>query len=101
MDHECLRATGLRTGSAQGTGVSGDQVNVSLKRVNPVGTGQDAIPTADAFLAEKGQLTYGGFSFRVVAPGAAQRASLEENGTPNSRSVVHGKVLDIKNKTGD
>ncbi len=34
--------------------------------------------------------------FRVVAPGAAQRAALEEDHRPDARSVIDGVVLDVE-----
>ena len=38
--------------------------------------------------------------FRVVTPGATQRAAFHEDGQPYARSVVDGKFLNVENEAG-
>jgi hypothetical protein len=40
-------------------------------------------------------------AFRIMAPSTCQRATLEKNGGPNSRSIMNGVFFDIKDNTGN
>ena len=40
-------------------------------------------------------------ALRVVAPGAAQRAALEEHGGADARPVLGGEALQVQNGAGD
>ena len=39
-------------------------------------------------------------AFRIVTPGATQRAAFHEDGQPYARSVVDGKFLNVENEAG-
>jgi hypothetical protein len=59
-----------------------------------------ALLTADAFVPQKGKLTFLRFTFGVMAPDAVQRTALEKDDRADALAIVERKMLDIENMRG-
>ena len=86
----------LGTGTAGGTaGKIGDDAGLG-QGTGPLRAGLDAGPAADALGAVVHLLHLGRDAFRVMAPGAAQGAALEEDGNANTWPVVDRIFFDVE-----
>ena len=65
------------------------------KDMRAVRADRRAIAALDAFVRQKRQLRLRLAALRIVAPSATKGASLQKNGRPDARAVVHGEAFYI------
>ena len=87
---------GLRRarGNAQAAAPAAGRIQFPVQAARPGGTG-GAYAAMDAPVLQHHHLRFMPLRFRVMAPPAAQRASLEENAGADSRPVIDGKRDDV------
>jgi hypothetical protein len=61
-------------------------------------TDPDAVAATQAAVLEEDQVRFLTASFRIVAPPAREWTTLEEDGSPDTGTVVHGVAPDVKKK---
>jgi hypothetical protein len=59
-----------------------------------------ALLTADAFVPQKGKLTFLRFAFGVMTPDTVQRTAFEKDDRADALAIVERKMLDIENMRG-
>jgi hypothetical protein len=59
-----------------------------------------ALLTADAFVPQKGKLTFLRFTFGVMTPDTVQRTALEKDDRADALTIVERKMLHIENMRG-
>ena len=85
-------------GGAVAAGGAIQQVAAFLRPVAASGAGSQALAAAHAFFRRVKDLRLAGEGFRVVAPQAAQMASLQKHRGADAGAIVDGVALDVENR---
>jgi hypothetical protein len=95
------RRTGLCTGSTHDTDIPVQTVcPISASPMGTLGTRGDTGTAMNAEIRPKEKLGVRRDALGVVAPGAVQRATLQEYGRPNAGAIKEREPLDVEDQAG-
>ena len=93
VNPQCAGGTAFHALAAGRAAVPVDGVDPVFEPVSGAGSG--ALSARQAFRGEERKFRFAADRLRVVAPDAAQGASLQEERRPDAGAVVHGERLDV------